>query len=213
MGTGQIEEYRKLLRRLVSLQEKLIQVFERNVQAIPLLPGFPDEFRSQLEGVIKPDHSITQILHEWPNDTTAIPLFAWVKPIKGVVQLEEQSWLFEVHGASQVSFSGLPTGLDTEIMEHLKSGKTDILIGRQAQGGLSVEVEYLQGGRTDGVSAWSVSVFASSSPSPLSELSRSDHEHLLEELVTEGFLLPWPHQPAGGDRYFALAERKAIVGG
>jgi hypothetical protein len=204
----EIEEYRALLVQLVSLQRKLVQVFERNVQVIPLLSGFPDELRSQFEDIIKPGHSITQILRGWPNDTAAIPLFAWVKPIKGVVQLEEQSWLFEVHGASQVSFSSLPTGLDTEIMDHLKRGKTDILIGKQAQGGLRVEVEYLQGGRTDGVSAWSVFVFAYSSPPPLSELSRSDHEHLLGKLVTKGFLLPWPHQPAGGDRYFVLAEEE-----
>jgi hypothetical protein len=137
-----------------------------------------------------------------------VPLFVWVRPRIGVVRLEEQPWLFHLHGSSQVSFMALPSDLDRQVIEVLKEGRLDVLDDLQG-GGPSVEVVYLDGGRSDAMSVWSVSVFAQSFRPSASALAESDHERLLEDLAGEGFLLPWPDSPAGGDRYFVLAASAA----
>ena len=102
----------------------------------------------------------------------------------------------------------LPSDLDRQVIEVLKEGRLDVLDDLQG-GGPSVEVVYLDGGRRDAVSVWSVSVFAQSFHSSIGSLSQSDHERLLADLVRQGFLLPWPDTPAGGDRYFVLAASVA----
>jgi hypothetical protein len=200
----QIEEYRVLLKQLVSLKQKLVQVFEAKVEVSPLPPDFPDELRRVLKHVVIPGRSVTQVLQLWPTDIGIVPLFVWVGPRTGIVRLEEQNWLFHLHGSSQVSFSGLPSNLDMQVIEALEEGKMNTLVGSQG-GGPNVEVVYLKGGRSDVVSAWSVSVFAQSIRSSVSALFQSDHELLLEDLVREGFLLPWSDPLEGGDRYFMLA--------
>jgi len=199
-------EYRELLRLLVNLQQKLIYAFEGEVEVVLPPSTFPDELRHQVEHVIRPGLSISQVLCDWPDDVVILPLHLWARPRKGVIQLEGREWLFEIHGSLEVSFGGLPPGLDADTIEHLKMGETDVLDGMQGCGP-QVEVKYLKGGRTDGVSAWSVFSFARSKPLADLEgagISESDHQCLLKRLVEEEFLVPWPYSDA--DRYFVLAE-------
>jgi hypothetical protein len=207
----QTKEYYVLLRRLVDLQKKLIRAFETEIKIVPLSLAFPGEFRGQIEGIVTPGRPISQILRDWPDGIAILPLHAWVKPRKGIVQLEGQNWLFEVHGSSQVSFIGLPSGLDMDIIKCLKSGQTDVLTDVQGCGP-QVEVMYLKGGRTDGVSAWSVWSFMGSEAvaHPQGDVSsQSDHQRLLEELAREGFLIPWPYRSPEGYWYYVLAESEA----
>lgn len=207
----QVKEYHVFLRQLVDLQQKLIQAFEAEIKIVPLSLTFPGEFRSQIEGIVRPGRSISQVLRDWPDEITILPLHAWIKPRKGIVQLKGQNWLFEVHGSSQVSFIGLPSGLDMDIIECLKRGQTDVLTDVQGCGP-QVEVVYLKGGRTDGVSAWSAWSFIRSKAVVRLQgdvSSQSDHQRLLEKLVIEESLIPYPYPSAEGDRYYVLAESEA----
>ena len=185
----QAREYRTMLRRLVNLQQQLIQVFEKEVEVLPPQPDFASGFGDELADVIRPELPISEILRAWPANVDTVPLVAWVKPRKGVVQFQGRDWLFDIHGCAQVSFVGLPSKLQG--------------------GGPNVAVEYLEGGRTDGISGWSVLLFTGGAGlvrPKAGDLSESDHQRLLEELVREGFLVPGPRPLVGRTRYFVLAE-------
>lgn len=181
------KDYRTLLRHLVGLQQKLIKVFEKEVKILPLLPTFPEKLRSKLKRTIKPKNSISQILRAWPVDVPIMPLVTWVSPRKGVVTLEGKHWFFDIHGQTQVTFIGLPADLDIEIFSSLQAGNSDILINLTGCGP-NVEVQYLQGDRTDSFNVWSVFIFAGSIGSNLSNLSQKEHEVFLEQLGKEGFI-------------------------
>lgn len=197
-----LEEYFLLVKHLVNLQQKLIQTFEMKAQVSPRLLDALPKLRDKLKNVIKPGQAISQIFSIWPDDIGVLPLIAWVKPNRGFVQFEHQNWFFNLHGQVEISFLGLPSQLNLNVEDFEESTVIDRL--RNLPGGPSVEVEYLRGGRTDGVSAWSMLVFSQSIGSKISDLSQSDHERLLEELVRSGFLYLWPTISVGQGDYFVL---------
>jgi hypothetical protein len=201
--TKLIEQYKELLRQLLDLQQKLIQAFEAEVELIPLSSDFIDAFGSELNDIVKDGRSISQIVQAWPSQISGLSLLLFVKPRKGVIQLDEQNWLYNIHGSTQVSFISLPSGLDEEVLEQIRKGKTDALIDLP-NGGLDVEIQYLKEGRTDCVSAWSVWVFANSVGSNMGNLSLLEHENLLEKLAREGFLTRLPQTSIDEGRYFVL---------
>lgn len=209
--TVQIEEYRALLRELVNLQRKLIQVFEAEVRVVSSLPPiFPKDTQAKLEDLIKPERTISQILRAWPDDVGFVTLHLWVRPRMGVIQCEGQNWLFQLHGSIQVAFTGLPSELDIEVLESLKQGKSEVLTDLQGLGPI-VDIRYIKDGRADGVSPWTVSLFAESVGSKASDLSTADHERLMEKLVKDKFLLPWPDYRVEGGSLLVLAPGSEVI--
>lgn len=199
------KEYLALLKELVGLQLKLARTFEAEVTVMPLSSDFPVDIRDKLKNVIKAGLSVSQVLSAWPDGVGVVPLRIWIKPTRGTIELEGRNWFFDVHGLMQIYFLGLPSELDTNVLESLKTGKSDAFVTSPGYGP-NVEVQYLKGGRVDSVSAWSVSLFAESIGSSLGNLAQSDHEAFLKQLVDEGVLFTWPLSTSDRDCFFVLAE-------
>lgn len=181
------EEYHKLLRQLVNLQQKLLQVFETEIEVVPP-PGLLEKLAGgKLKDIIIPKYSVTEILGAWPEKIPVLPLVTWIVPRVGVVELEDQNWFFNVHGCLEIQFVWLSPQLDQMVLSTLKAGRMDVL-KNLPEYGPEVEATYFGRGRTDGISAYSVHIFAASTGSIFGHLSEEEHKSLLEEMVEQGII-------------------------
>jgi hypothetical protein len=198
------ENYHILLKQLVNLQKRLLQVFETSVEVVPPPVEFLDRFEAgKLKNAIIRDLSITEILRSWPVGISVFPLVTWVRPRKGIVELERQIWFFSVHGHLEITFIRLPVEIEEEKIKALRSGEVEVLLGLSGLGP-EIEAAYFGKGRKDGVSVQAMYLFARSSNSQLTDLSEGEHEELLEELVRQGFLVRALEHPF----YFVLATNE-----
>ena len=204
-----IGKYLAMLDELKSLQEGLVRAFESRVKTIPLLSHIAAKFNGKLDNIVSSEYSISQVLGIWPDDIAILPLFVWVQPTRGIVRFKAQNWLFDIHGSLQVYFTSLPLDLDVREIDFSEMDDRDKLVYLPGSGP-NIEVQYLRGGRFDGICAWSVSEFAKSIGCWASTLSQFEHERILEKLVQEGFLHPWLDLHAEGDRYFVWAKSYAV---
>jgi hypothetical protein len=203
-----LEEYRTLLKRFVDLQQKLTEAFELAIEIVPP-SNLPDPFR-KVESIIKPECSISEILDAWPSNVPLFPFLVWVRPRVGVLQLEDNNWMFNIHGAMEIQFVGLPPELEKTKLESLQKGEMDVL--RTVPGcGPVVESTYYEVGRVYGLTAWSALVFVQSVDSRMSALSLSDHENLVEKLVQEEFLISYPEHTLGGPHFILAEDGKTAV--
>lgn len=197
-----LADYRDLLKELVRLQKILIGAFESVVEIIPL-DDLPDAF-SQLETIVQPKFSISDILSAWPQDIPFIPFLAWVRPRVGVFQVEGNDWMFNIHGAMEVQFVGLPPGLEQTKLDPLYEGAMEVLLDIPGCGPV-VESKYYEMDRVYGLTVWSAYEFIKSVNSQVKSISLSDHESLLEKLVQEKFLVSCSGSVLGVT-YFVLAD-------
>jgi hypothetical protein len=209
----QIEQYLRLLKELISLQQKLISTLEAVVKIEPI-PEY-------CAGFIDPQRTISEIMRDWPDRIMFPHLFQWIKPSQGRVQLQESYWHFYLNGVSEIRFRQLPSNLDTDVLRACREGRANFLSsvfststpdttsGRL----LEVDVTYVTKGQTDAVRAWAVYLFAQSLGGKLSRLSQQQNKELLEKLVEKkvlqpivpGVLVPLPGLgPGEDDRYFAF---------
>ena len=201
-------EYRTLLKRFVDLQQKLAEAFESAVEIVPP-SNLPDPF-CEVESIIKPECSISEILRTWPSSVPVLPFLVWVRPRVGVLQLEGNNWMFNIHGAMEIQFVSLPSELEKTKLESLHKGEMDVL--RTVPGcGPVVESTYYEMGRVYGLTTWSAWVFVQSVNSQMAALSLSDHENLVEKLVQEGFLISYPDHTLGGPHFILAADDKTAV--
>jgi hypothetical protein len=197
-----MREYSEFLKRLVNLQSQLIQVLEEDVETVEILYDLPEQIKSKVNNIIRSYPEISRILRFWPTEVSRIPLHIWVTPKKGDFQKEEQSWHFDIHGFAQVSFIALSTEASEEV-EIIKTDENNLVPGLPSTS--NVEVTYLEGGRFDGISAWSVFQFTQTTNSKFGNLSQIEHEALLENLANEEVLQRWPSWGPGADRYYIFA--------
>ena len=183
----ELEEYHQLVLRVLNLQKKLFQTFEETVEIIPF-PGFLElgEFEG-LKDVLKPKYTVSEILHNWPDDISILPLVTWVGPRKGVFQSDGKNWFYNIHGFLEVQFVCLPSNIEDSILKRLKAGESDAMLDLQ-ECGLEMETSYFGNGRTDGVFDQLMHVYTSSIGSTFSTLSEKEHQKLLIELVKENVL-------------------------
>ena len=191
----------------MNLQRKLVRRFESEAEIVSLSSRYPPVFgenQAKYEALIKPGRTVSQVLCTWPVDLPwLLPLQLWVRPREGVVQVEGQHWLFQLHGSVEVSSKGLPPGLGTKALELLKEDKREGLTDLRDMGP-TIEVTYAKEGRTDSVKSWSMYLFAQSLHSKASDLTQSDHRRLLEDLARGSLLLPWPSHNLRSS-YYVLA--------
>jgi hypothetical protein len=197
-------EYRILLKRFVDLQQKLVEAFESAVEIVPP-SNLPDPFCG-VESIMKPEYSISEILRTWPSSVPVLPFLVWVRPRVGVLQLEDNNWMFNIHGAMEIQFVGLPSELEETKLESLHKGEMDVLLNIPGCGPV-VELMYYEMGQVYGLTTWSAYGFVQSVDSPMGTLSLSDHGTLLKKLVREGFLI----SHTSGDSYFTLATDSKIA--
>jgi len=198
MSRQGIEAYRDLVARLVDFQRTVIPSFETQVKIGPLPKGFAIVRGSGRQDTKQP---LSRWLRDLPPETKSIPLAALVRPRRGIFDLEFKRWLFQIHGSIQVSFLSLPSSLDAQALKQLEVAKSEALVGYAGES-VCVDVQYLQGARIDGVSAWSVFIFAASRDSYVRRLSYGEHQQHLEALVLEGFLCRWPTLVEADDQYY-----------
>ena len=108
--------------------------------------------------------------------------------------------MFNIHGAMEIQFVGLPSELEETKLESLRKGEMDVLLGMSGCGPV-VESKYYEMGRVYGLTIWTVYGFIQSVDSQIGDLSLSDHKNLVEKLVQEGFLIRYPDHTLG-DPYF-----------
>jgi hypothetical protein len=206
----------------VSLQQKLVRTFEATVridiESIDLTHA--PEIYGYLKESVQHGCTISEIVGRWPEHLFFYDILFWVKPTEGFVELEGENWIYQQHGRSEIAFKRLPSGLDVENVEALKKGNEDAWQRLPLRDLLTVDVTYLEGGRTDGVRAWSVCLFVESVGSRLGSITLDKHRELLKRLVKEGILLPAPVlepkgapspiydlRPGRDDRYFVFATK------
>jgi hypothetical protein len=182
------KDYRKLIEQVLTLQQKLFQALEGEIEIAPDPGLFEFEMYKKLKAVLRPDRSVTEILRSWPKGISILPLVAWVKPRKGVFYCEDQYWLFNIHGFLEVRFCGLSSGLEASSLERLKAGNMDALHDLSECKPL-LSTAYLRNGRTDGLSDQLMYDFSRSTGSKFAELSEEDHEKLLDEMIRQGLLV------------------------
>jgi hypothetical protein len=209
----QIEQYLRLLKALIDLQQKLVSTLEAVVKFEPI-PEYCAEF-------VDPQRTISEIMRDWPDRIMFPHLFQWIKPSQGIIQLQESYWHFYLHGVSDVRFRQLPSNLDIEVLQACREGRTDFLSSlfstltpdTTSERLLEVDVTYVTKGRTDSVRAWAVYLFAQSLGGNLSWLNQQQHQELLEKLVEKKVLQPILPEvltplpglgPGEDDRYFAF---------
>jgi hypothetical protein len=192
--TDQAEKYLEFLKSMRSLREKLIDVFEKTVNIQPF-PSFIDQLRKTFTGA--DDNFLERLKSGRPDDLTdnAIPMIAWIKPRRGIIQVENCYWQYFLHDSNEVGFQKLPAGIEVELLRAaLQADDTkavqDILMSEKDTTEIlpNLDVTYLQGGRTDGFRAWAVYLYTNSVGSEFSKLDNYEHENLLRELIDEGVL-------------------------
>src|SRR5690349_19268406 len=114
------ETYHRFLRQFLEFQRALTVAFESTIRVKALPPDLQRDLEWPYNTMIRPDRTISDILHQWPADWPELPLLLWVKPRIGVMTFNEAPWLFTLHGSSQVTFLRLPTTLDAKSVATLR---------------------------------------------------------------------------------------------
>ena len=198
----QLQDYLTFFIQLVSLQRKLIPVFEASVEIEPVTSEYAQIFAkhyqdvpvsSTLLEVIRPGRLVSDIFRAWPSHpfpplTMIAPMLHWVKPRTGVMNFEGQKWLFQMHGMNELAFQKLPTKLEPETVQAIEdespSVLTDIPEGMWEEDEYPhLDVTYLPGGQTDGVRPVAAWLYASSRRCGFSDIDESKHKEYLEEAV------------------------------
>ncbi|MFC1976631.1 hypothetical protein ACFLXQ_09545 [Chloroflexota bacterium] len=208
----QVEAYVSLLKQLVKLQGELIQVFEATVKIKPRPEYLPQDF---VEKITQPEQNVSKIVGSWSEHSIFYDMMWWIEPVEGFVLLEEEIWVYQLHGQTEITFKRLPSSLDVEEIEALKRGNKKAWQNLPLTELLTVDVAYLEGGRVDGVRAWSVYLFAESVGSKLGKLDLDEHRETLKKLVEKDVLLPAPEEipslfpwlrPGGEHTYYVFGS-------
>jgi hypothetical protein len=208
----QLEEYVSLLKQLVRLQGKLIQSFETIVRIKPR-----PEFLSQdfMEKIAQSGQNVSKIVGSWSEYSICYDMMLWIEPVEGFVQLEQEIWIYQLHGQTEITFKRLPSDMEIEEIEALKRNDKKVWQNLPLTELLTVDVAYLEGGRVDGVRAWSVYLFAKTVGSDFGKHDLGDHREMLKELVEKGILLPAPQEipslfpwvrPGGEHTYYVFGS-------
>ncbi len=193
------QDYFKIVKKSIDLQKRLISKFESTVEISSSLPEFlnlPDKVFDKIS-----NHKISQLFRLYPNETQSLSLSIFVTPRKGVLELDNRNWLFQIHGSTEVSFLQLSKSIKPAMLEQVKQGKVDILLGTSHD--LAVEVQYLKDGRVDGADSWSMFLFTSSMKIQRNHMSQDEHQLLLEQLVKQDILTIW-ESVTGNQEFFVI---------
>jgi len=185
----EIKEYTAFLKKFIILQGQLIQEFEKHIKTVEIFYEFPEQLKADINILIGSHQNISDILHFWSPEISRIPLHIWITPKKGGFRIGEQLWHFDIHGFAQISFIARSSEVSKEA-KIIKIDENNLVPGLPSSN--NVEVTYLEGGRYDGISTWSVFRFAHANGSKFGSLSQVEHEVFLENLVAENVLQQWP---------------------